>query len=213
MNKVQIAPSILSKLDELNETIELLDNLDIDAIHMDVMDGKFVTNKTFDYHLIEKIKTRKTIDTHLMIEKPLAIIDKYLENSDIVTFHLEAVTNQELLDYLKNKPKNKKIGLSIKPKTNVLELIPYLPLIDLVLVMSVEPGKGGQAFMMESLEKIKFLADYKKAHHLNYIIEVDGGINDETSHLAILSGAEMLVVGTFFFKNDDYSETIKRLKA
>ena len=213
MNKVQIAPSILSKLDELNETIELLDNLDIDAIHMDVMDGKFVTNKTFDYHLIEKIKTRKTIDTHLMIEKPLAIIDKYLENSDIVTFHLEAVTNQELLDYLKNKPKNKKIGLSIKPKTNVLELIPYLPLIDLVLVMSVEPGKGGQAFMMESLEKIKFLADYKKAHNLNYIIEVDGGINDETSHLAILSGAEMLVVGTFFFKNDDYSETIKRLKA
>ena len=213
MKQVKIAPSILSKLDELKDTIEDLNKLEIDAIHMDVMDGKFVENKTFDYHLIKRIKTTKKIDTHLMIEKPLAKIKKYLKCSDIVTFHFEAVDQEELQTFLMHKPANKMIGLSIKPKTKVEDLVPYLPLIDLVLVMSVEPGKGGQAFMNEALAKLQFLRDYKLKHDLEYIIEVDGGINETTAKAAVLHGAEMLVVGTYFFQDPNYQLTIERLKA
>ncbi len=212
MNQLKIAPSILSKLNELDETITILNSLPIEAIHMDVMDGKFVKNKTFDYTLIERIKTPKIIDTHLMIEKPLDVIDRYLACSDIVTFHLEAVNGDELSAFLKNKPLNKKIGLSIKPQTNVLDLVPYLNSIDLVLVMTVEPGQGGQAFMMDMLPKIKFLSDYKAKNNLDYLIEVDGGINSENVQLLKANGAEMIVVGTFFFKNDNYLLTIDSLR-
>ena len=212
MKQLKIAPSILSKLDDLDTTIQNLNNLDIAAIHMDVMDGKFVTNKTFDYELIKRIKTEKTIDTHLMIENPLDVIEQYLSCSDIVTFHLEAVKDDDLITFLKNKPKNKKIGLSIKPNTDVLELVPYLKDLDLVLVMSVEPGKGGQSFMESSLPKIKFLNDYRKQNHLSYIIEVDGGINNVTSKLVKDAGVDMIVVGTYFFKGLDFKKTIEELR-
>jgi len=134
-----------------------------------------------------------------MINNPFDVIDKYYEVSDIVTIHLEAVNRTEISHFLSQKG-NKKLGISIKPKTNVEELIPYLDKIDLVLVMSVEPGFGGQKFMIETLEKLKFLKEYKNKHNLSYIIEVDGGINDETYKLAMDSGAEWLVVGTYLFK-------------
>ena len=211
-----ISVSILSKYNESEEALEEalndLNELDIDAIHLDVMDGKFVKNKTFDYSLFP-IKTNKIIDTHLMIEKPIDVIDQYLAYSDIVTIHLEAVSKEELLNFLLNKPHNKKIGLSIKPNTQVSEILPYLPYLDLVLVMSVEPGEGGQTFMNNALIKIQELDVLRKEYSYNYIIEVDGGINSITSKLVRDMNCDMIVVGTYFFKNKDYQETINSLRS
>lgn len=213
MKKICISPSILSEVNNLEKTIEVLNKQNIEAIHFDVMDGIFVTNKTFDYNLIKRVNTNKIIDTHLMIEKPLDVIDKYLEVSDIVTIHIEAVDRNELRDFLENKG-NKKIGLSIKPKTNVDEIKEFLKYLDLVLVMSVEPGYGGQKFMDSALIKLKELKEYKEQNNLSYIIEVDGGVNDLTFKKAIENGAEWLVVGTYLFKEglDKVEQRIEGLR-
>lgn len=211
---MEIAPSILSVLDQdiilINEKME---KAGIKYLHLDVMDNQFVPNQTFDDSFIQRLRPFSNLifDTHLMVNEPEKFVDKYLDaGSDIVTFHIEATQKcEEIIGKIKSK--KRKVGISIKPKTPVHCITPYLDKIDLVLVMSVEPGFGGQRFMEEVLDKVRFLKNYKEAHHLSYIIEIDGGINNHTIRLAKQSGVELAVVGTYFFQKENMKETLKEL--
>ena len=209
---MKVSPSILAMdFSKKEEEILKIDQTDCEYIHLDVMDGIFVPNVTFDYNLIKDLNSKKIYDTHLMIEKPLSVIDKYLEVSEYVTFHLEAEAKENILSFLKNKG-NKKIGLSIKPNTKVEDLNDFLEYLDLVLVMSVEPGFGGQKFMDIALDKIKYLKEQKTKKGYHYLIEVDGGINHETSKLCKEVGCEIVVAGTYIFKHQNYQEQINNLR-
>ena len=200
-----VSPSLLAaNFLNLENEIKRLNEAKPDYLHLDVMDGNFVPNISFGPSIIKSIKplTNIPFDVHLMITNP----DKYLNvfkdsGADILTYHFETnLDHHKMIDEIHSL--NMKVGLSIKPITPVDVLIPFLEKIDLVLVMSVEPGFGGQKFMTSAISKIKFLADYKKEHKLNYIIEVDGGINDETAPIVKDAGCDMVVCGTYLFKND-----------
>lgn len=211
---MKIAPSILSvKIEEYPKVIKELENLDISYLHLDIMDGKFVPNSTYDAEEVKNIRkmTSMFLDTHLMIENPENYINGYINaGSDSITFHFEATTNvKKIIKMIKDK--NLKCGISIKPKTNVDVLLPYLSEIDMVLVMSVEPGFGGQKFMDSALNKIKQLANLRMTNHYSYLIEVDGGINNETSKLCKNAGADIIVVGTYLMNSNNKKETIKEL--
>ncbi|MCI6508383.1 MAG: ribulose-phosphate 3-epimerase [Bacilli bacterium] len=211
---MKIAPSILSvKIEEYPKVIKELENLDISYLHLDIMDGKFVPNSTYDAEEVKNIRkmTSMFLDTHLMIENPENYINSYINaGSDSITFHFEATTNvKKIIKMIKDK--NLKCGISIKPKTNVDVLLPYLSEIDMVLVMSVEPGFGGQKFMDSALNKIKQLANLRMTNHYSYLIEVDGGINNETSKLCKNAGADIIVVGTYLMNSNNKKETIKEL--
>ena len=211
---MKIAPSILSvKIEEYPKVIKELENLDISYLHLDIMDGKFVPNSTYDAEEVKNIRkmTSMFLDTHLMIENPENYINGYINaGSDSITFHFEATTNvKKVIKMIKDK--NLKCGISIKSKTNVDVLLPYLSEIDMVLVMSVEPGFGGQKFMDSALNKIKQLANLRMTNHYSYLIEVDGGINNETSKLCKNAGADIIVVGTYLMNSNNKKETIKEL--
>ena len=211
---MKIAPSILSvKIEEYPKVIKELENLDISYLHLDIMDGKFVPNSTYDAEEVKNIRkmTSMFLDTHLMIENPENYINSYINaGSYSITFHFEATTNvKKIIKMIKDK--NLKCGISIKPKTNVDVLLPYLSEIDMVLVMSVEPGFGGQKFMDSALNKIKQLVNLRMTNHYSYLIEVDGGINNETSKLCKNAGADIIVVGTYLMNSNNKKETIKEL--
>lgn len=210
---MQIAPSILSVLDQnIKNIIKEIELSNIKYLHLDVMDNIFVPNKTFNDQFIKKIRLFSNLifDTHLMVDKPENVVEKYLEaGSDIITFHVEATTKHQII-INKIKKNNKKVGISIKPNTPIEQIIPYLEQVDLVLVMSVEPGFGGQKFQDSSIEKIKYLYDYRKTKNLNYLIEIDGGINNQTIR-KVSNHVDISVVGTYFFKNDNFKETIEEL--
>lgn len=214
---MEIAPSILSVLHQDIVTIcQQLEKANIKFLHLDVMDNKFVPNSTFNSQFIKDLRphTKLVFDTHLMIENPLAQIENYLDaGSDILTFHLEATQGKEEVFAIINKIKNlnKKVGISIKPDTDVKTVTPYLNQLDLILIMSVEPGFGGQQFMDRVLDKIVFLKEQKEKHQFSYLIEIDGGINNITIQKARKAGADIAVVGTFFFKNNDIESTLKEL--
>ena len=210
-----VSPSILAAdFNNLDQEMNKINNSICEFVHLDVMDGVFVPNTTFDDKLVKELrnKTNKVFDVHLMIEKPELVLDKYYDaGADYVTFHLEACHNA--LNVIKEyKQKNKKIGLSIKPNTNVKALDEYLQYLDLILVMSVEPGFGGQKFMDSSLDKIKYLKEQKEQNGYKYIIEVDGGINRSTAALVEKAGCEAVVAGTYLFKSDNFSDAVKGLK-
>jgi ribulose-phosphate 3-epimerase len=211
---MEIAPSILSVLDQnIIEISEKLEKIGIKYLHLDVMDNLFVPNKTFDDQFIKRIRPFSNLifDTHLMIIEPEKYIDNYLDaGSDILTFHVEAtIHSKEIIDKIKSR--KKKVGISIKPKTPIHSIVEYLKKVDLVLIMSVEPGFGGQSFMNDVLEKVEYLKKYKEVHQLSYIIEIDGGINNRTIALAKQSGVELAVVGTYFFKKENMEATLKEL--
>ena len=207
-----VAPSILAmNFNEVDQETSLINQTDCEWIHLDVMDGIFVPNKTFDDTFIKGLQFKKVFDTHLMINRPLLVIDKYLAISNYVTFHLEAEDKADIKAFLLHKG-NYKIGLSIKPNTKVTELAEFLPYLDLVLVMSVEPGFGGQSFMDSALEKIKYLKEQKETKGYHYLIEVDGGINQETAALCKQVGCEVVVAGTYIFKSNNYQERINTLR-
>jgi len=212
---MQIAPSILSVLNkDLTSILNKVESSGIKYIHLDVMDNIFVPNKTFDDCLIKKLRKKSNLifDTHLMIEKPELFVENYIDaGSDIITFHLEATTSPNFVIETIHRA-NKKVGISIKPKTPVEELIPYLNYVDLVLIMSVEPGFGGQAFMADMLEKVKWLKKYQKENNKNFLIEIDGGINQTNYNLCKKVGCDIVVIGTYFFKDDNYEKTIKELE-
>ena len=210
MNKILVAPSILSAdFANLERDIKKVENAGADWLHIDVMDGHFVPNITIGVPVVKSIKkiTNIPLDVHLMIENPEKYIEPFANaGADILTFHYEAVQNpKEVL--LKIKENGMKAGISIKPKTpaNVLdELYNY---IDLILVMTVEPGFGGQKFMHECAEK---LLHYKNLN--NIYLEVDGGINDETAKIAVKNGANVLVAGNYIYKSDDIKKAVSSLK-
>ena len=212
-NHVKIAPSILSaNFSKLGEEITTLNNSECDYIHIDVMDGHFVPNLTIGPGVIKSIRpyTSKIFDVHLMINPVMNILPSFIEaGSDIITIHHEISDNVfDCLDLIKKK--NLKAGISIKPKTEAKEIIPYLDLIDLILVMTVEPGFGGQKFLANQLKKIMDIKDLISNRDIE--LEVDGGINYNNSKQVIKAGANVLVSGSTIFSSKNYNEAIVRLR-
>lgn len=208
-----VSPSILSMdFSKTEEEINKLNQTDAEFIHLDVMDGHFVSNKTFDEQFIKTIKSNKIFDVHLMIKEPLKELHKYVPYTKYLTFHYEAETKEDILEYLKNQKDDCLIGLSIKPGTDVHVLDEFLPYLDLVLVMSVEPGKGGQKFMNSALSKIEYLVSEKKKKGYKYLVEVDGGINEQTAKLVKGVGCEVVVAGSYVFSSSDYQAAIDRIR-
>ena len=206
MKKIQISPSILSAdFSQLGKEIKRLEEGGADLIHVDVMDGHFVPNLTIGPPVIKALKKNCSIkfDVHLMISPVHKYIDAYSEaGADIITIHPEATEN--LSDTIKKiKDLGKTVGVCLNPETKVSAIKKYLNTIDLVLIMSVNPGFGGQKFMPEVLEKIKNLKKIREKRNLNFDIEVDGGINFDNCKSAIDAGANILVSGTTVFKSND----------
>ncbi len=218
MKKIQISPSILSAdFSQLGQEIKRLEEGGADFIHVDVMDGHFVPNLTIGPPVIKALKKNCSIkfDVHLMISPVHKYIEAYSEaGADIITIHPEA-TEDLLSSITKIKKLNKKAGVSLNPETKVDVIKEYLDKIDLVLIMSVNPGFGGQKFMPEVLNKIKELKMIQNEKKLNFDIEIDGGINFENSKIAIEAGANILVSGTTIFKsnNGNIKKNIELLKS
>jgi len=216
MNQIKISPSILScDFSEIGSEIKKLNNSGADLIHIDVMDGHFVPNLTFGPPVISKIRkcSKLPFDVHLMISP----VEKYIQDyanagADIITFHPEATDNiQRTIDVIKSC--GKKVGISLNPETPSTVIENYLKEIDLILIMSVNPGFAGQKFMPEVLEKVKFFRSKIENENLNIDIEIDGGIDFKTAPLAIKAGANILVSGTTIFKGENnISENIKNLR-
>jgi len=217
MKKIQISPSILSAdFSQLGNEIKRLEEGGADMIHVDVMDGHFVPNLTIGPPVIKALKKQCSIkfDVHLMISPVHKYIEAYSDaGADIITIHPEATDNLEE-SILKIKSLNKKVGVSLNPETKIDLIIDYLEKIDLVLIMSVNPGFGGQKFMPEVLDKIRELKKIQSKNNLNFDIEIDGGINFDNCQSAIEAGANILVSGTTVFKsnNGDIKKNINLLK-
>jgi len=205
MGTIKISPSILSAdFSKLGSEIQDLEKANADLIHIDVMDGHFVPNITIGPEVISKLRkyTSLPFDVHLMI----APVDNFIKNfaeagADIITIHPEA-TNDLENSIKKIKSYNKKVGVSLNPETSIDKVLPVINLIDLVLIMSVNPGFGGQKFMKETLEKVKILRKKINSEKLKTQIEIDGGINFENAKIAIEAGVDILVSGTTIFKEN-----------
>ena len=217
MKKIKISPSILSaNFSELGNEIKRLEQGGADMIHVDVMDGHFVPNLTIGPPVIKNLReiTKLPFDVHLMIDPVHKYIKDYADaGADIITIHPEATENlSESINHIKSF--KKKVGVSLNPNTELNVVLDYLDKIDLILIMSVYPGFGGQKFMPETIKKIKDLDNIKKDKNLNFDIEVDGGINFSNAKKVLDAGASILVSGTTIFKenNGDIEKNIKTLR-
>ena len=218
MKKIQISPSILSAdFSQLGNEIKKLEEGGADMIHMDVMDGHFVPNLTMGPPIIKSLRqyTNLPFDVHLMISPVHKYIKDYADaGADIITIHPEATENLAVsIDHIKSL--KKRVGVSLNPESKINLITNLLNKIDLILIMSVNPGFGGQKFMPEVLEKIKELKKIRDQKNLDFDIEIDGGINFDNSKLAIEAGANILVSGTTIFKNNngDIKKNIELLKS
>ena len=217
---VEVATSLLNcNEDKIIDTIHELEKAKTNYFHIDVMDGEFVKNNTHDKMLefceyLDHV-SRTPLDVHLMVKDIKNFIDGYLIfNPNIITFHYEACKDKEevmnMIKYVKEK--GRRVGLAIKPDTKVEEIEKFLPFIHLVLVMTVEPGEGGQTLIKGTIDKIKKLNKIREEQNLSFDIEADGGINVENSQELIDSGTDILVAGTAILKSKDYKEAIMNLK-
>lgn len=217
---VEISTSLLNADKEiLVQTIYDLEEAKTDYFHIDVMDGEFVerdtTNLMREYVEHLKYVSILPIDVHLMVSSVHDYIDAYLIlEPNIITFHVEACKDKEevfeLIRYIKEN--NCKVGLAVKPNTKIEEIYEFIPYVHMILVMTVEPGKGGQKLIPETVDKIKQLKDYCDENDMEIDIEVDGGINEKTVEIVKESGANIIVAGTYILDSDDFKKQIKVLK-
>ena len=217
---VEVSTSILSVKKE--DAIKLFYNLETaktDYFHIDVMDGKFVERNTTEimqeYSNSIKQISNIPLDVHLMVEDIQTYINSYIPfEPNIITFHLETCKNKQMvLEYIKYiKENNIKVGIAIKPNTRIEDVYEYLPLIHLVLIMTVEPGKGGQKLIPETISKVKKLKDYINKNNIDVDIEVDGGVNLENKEELIKAGANILVAGSSIINSQDFKKTIEKMK-
>ena len=213
---IKISPSALAcDLTKMGEELFEISKAGADMIHLDVMDGVFVPNSSFGLAVLESLRKKSDMffDVHLMITKPEKYIERYITEcgADLITFHLEATdVCDECLETIKKY--GKKAAISIKPKTPIEAVYPYLDRCDMILIMTVEPGFGGQSFMPDMLSKVKSLRAEIERRGLNVDIQVDGGINSETAKLAVSAGANVLVAGSAVFKAVDRKAAIEALR-
>ena len=203
-----ISPSILAAdMLNLGKEIKKIETSGSKYVHIDVMDGVFVPNISFGMPIVSAVRriTDLTLDVHLMIVNPERYVEKFVERgADIVTIHIESTDHENILKSINIIHRlGKKIGLSIKPKTDYSAILPYIDLVDMILVMTVEPGFGGQKFMNETMEKVSKIRKVIEEKNLNVDIEVDGGINAQTLAIADESGANVFVLGTAFFGSEN----------
>ena len=208
MNHIIISPSVLSMdFSRIGEQMNEINESKAEWIHFDVMDGNFVPNISFGPDILTAVRklTKKYIDVHLMINNPMRYIPRYIEaGADLIIVHTESFygINWSILnciDYIHSF--KVQAGIVVKPDTHIEDFEELLPYVDLVLIMSVEPGFGGQSFMEDQMEKVIWLKNKREELNLNYRIEVDGGINDVTAKIALDAGADTLVAGSYVFKN------------
>lgn len=214
MGKIIVSPSILSAdFANLERDIKKVEDCGADWVHVDVMDGHFVPNITIGIPVVKALQpvTKLPLDVHLMIENPEKYVEQFAKaGADILTFHYEAVEKEEIIPLInKIKSLGVKVGISIKPKTAPQVLEEFLPLVDLVLVMTVEPGFGGQKFMSDCADKIEYIKKYAKTE---LIIQVDGGINAQTGKICTQKGATSLVAGSYIYGAADKKAAIESLK-
>lgn len=215
---VKVAPSILSAdFVNLERDIRALKETGADYVHVDVMDGLFVPNITIGIPVVAAIRriTDMPLDVHLMIDRPLRYVDDFCKaGSDLLTVHVEADTQENTLAALKRIRENGvRAAISVKPKTPAEAVLPFLPYCDLILVMTVEPGFGGQSFMQDMIPKLKTIRGYIDAQNPGCELEVDGGVNTETARICRENGANVLVAGSAYFKAADPAAFVRAVKA
>ena len=215
---VKVAPSILSAdFVNLERDIRALKETGADYVHVDVMDGLFVPNITIGIPVVAAIRriTDMPLDVHLMIDRPLRYVDDFCKaGSDLLTVHVEADTQENTLAALKRIRENGvRAAISVKPKTPAEAVLPFLPYCDLILVITVEPGFGGQSFMQDMMPKLKTIRGYIDAQNPGCELEVDGGVNAETARICRENGANVLVAGSAYFKAADPAAFVRAVKA
>lgn len=214
---IKIAPSILSAdFSRLGDEVAEIEKAGADYVHFDVMDGMFVPNISIGIPVLRSLRksTGMFIDVHLMIEKPLRYVREFCNaGADLVNFHVEADTEENIkAAIMAAKKLGKKTGITLKPATPAEAVLPFAELVDLILIMTVEPGFGGQSFMTEQLEKLRSVRKITDAVNPLCELEVDGGINEKTAHEAKLAGASVLVAGSAVFGRSDRAEAIKAIR-
>ncbi len=214
---IYVSPSILSSdLMNLESEIIRLENSNADYVHVDVLDGVFANNIAFGPSFVSSLKrvSKIPLDVHLMIINPLKYIDSFINaGSDIITIHVETI-DSEMFNIIEKKvhQNNRKLGITLKPSTDIKRIEPYLNKVDLVLIMSVNPGFSGQKFMPEMLNYVRYVVKYKKENNLDYIVEIDGGINESNIDECIKNGVNMIVSGNYLFSSNMKSK-IEKIKS